>query len=70
MTTNREKRELIMQAHMNSFGIVVGLNVFEDIYLSLFGVIVNSILSKLSFQGAIEGFYNSVVIRVPLRLML
>jgi len=55
---------------MNSFGIVVGLNVFEDIYLSLFGVIVNSILSKLSFQGAIEGFYNSVVIRVPLRLML
>lgn len=35
------------QSRMNSFGIVVGLNIFKDIHTGLFRIVIVGILNKL-----------------------
>ena len=49
---------------MNTFSVVVKFDIFKNIHPSLFRVAIVGALNKLVFKCAVEGFHNSVVIRI------
>ena len=56
--------EIVVRMEFEPFSVVVNLNILENIHLSLFRCVIIGTSNKLSFQGAVEGLHDCIVIGI------